>query len=233
LGFRIGIQTTESESFQPRSTSQPFAFSSIPSKELSMKRGLLLFLCILCIVTLAPASFAQNDHIQAGVYADYFHLSQTKTDFAGVGARFAFQVYKPVLLEAEMSYDFNQVFTEGFTDTSTVPPTVTVVRSDVRVLHALFGPKLDFGHRSFHPFLTLKGGFHHFFLDNRPATVGTAISSIENLRSNDLTGVLCPGGGLEGHIGPVGLRLDLGDEIYFASGAHHNLRVSFGPYIRF
>ena len=198
-----------------------------------MQRGLLLLLCFLCIVGLAPVSYAQDDQIQAGVYADYFRLSQTKTDFAGVGARFGFQVYKPVLLEAEMSYDFNKIFTEGFTDNSTVPPTTTVARSDIRVLHGLFGPKLDFGHQSFHPFLTLKGGFNHFFLDNRPATVGTAISSIENLRSNDLTGILYPGGGVEGHLGPLGLRLDLGDEIYFASGAHHNLRVSFGPYIRF
>ena len=39
--------------------------------------------------------------------------------------------------------------------------------------------------------------------------------------------------GLEGHLGPVGLRLDVGDEIYFASGTHHNLRLAFGPYIRF
>ncbi len=193
-----------------------------------MKRGLQLLLCVLCIVALAPVSFAQNDHIQAGIYADYFRLSQTKTDFAGVGARFGFQVYKPVMLEAEMSYDFNKVFNESF---STFPP--TVVRSDIRVLHGLFGPKLDLGHHSFHPFLTLKGGFNHFFLDNRPATVGNAISSIENLRSNDLTGVLYPGGGLEGHVGPLGLRLDVGDEIYFASGTHHNLRVAFGPYIRF
>jgi|SRR5215475_4080395 len=194
-----------------------------------MKRGLLLLPCILCIVALAPASFAQ-DHVQAGVYADYFHLSQTKTDFAGVGARFGFQAYKSVMLEAEMSYDFNQVFTESFSSGGTI---VAVQRTNTRVLHGLFGPKLELGHHSFHPFLTVKGGFNHFFLDNRPATVGTAISSIESLRSNDLTGVLYPGGGLEGHVGPVGLRLDVGDEIYFASGAHHNLRVAFGPYIRF
>jgi hypothetical protein len=195
-----------------------------------MKRGLLL---VLLVVGLAPVSFAQNDHVQVGVYADYFHFSQSKTNFAGVGARFGFHAYKPIMLEGEMSYDFNQVFTEGFTDIATVPPTVTIARSNIRVLHGLFGPKLELGHRNFHPFLTVKGGFNHFFLDNRPATVGTAISSIENLRSNDLTGVLYPGGGLEGHLGPVGLRLDVGDEIYFAGGAHHNLRAAFGPYIRF
>ncbi len=195
-----------------------------------MKRGLLV---LSFLVGFAPGLFAQDDHVQAGVYADYFRLSQTNTDFAGVGARFGFHAYKPIMLEAEMSYDFNRVFTEGFTDNSTVPPTITVARSEIRVLHGLFGPKIEFGHHSLHPFLTVKGGFNHFFLDNRPATVGTAISSIENLRSNDLTGVLYPGAGLEGRLGPVGLRLDAGDEIYFASGTHHNLRVAFGPYIRF
>ena len=195
-----------------------------------MTRGLVLFLLA---ASLAPISFAQNDHLQAGVYADYFRLSQTKTNFAGVGARLGFHAYKSVMLEAEMSYDFNRVFTEGFTDNSTVPPTITVARSDVRVLHGLFGPKLEFGHHNLHPFLTAKGGFNHFFLDTRAATTGNAISSIENLRSNDLTGVLYPGAGVEGHLGPVGLRLDAGDEIYFASGTHHNLRLAFGPYIRF
>jgi hypothetical protein len=195
-----------------------------------MKRGLLLLPCLLCIIAFAPVSFAQNDHIQAGIYADYFHLSQTKTDFAGVGARFGFNAYKSTMLEAEMSYDFNQVFIETFSSGGSV---VTVQRTNTRVLHGLFGPKLELGHHSFHPFITIKGGFNHFFLDNRPATVGTAISSIESLRSNDLTGVFYPGGGLEGHVGPVGLRLDVGDEIYFASGAHHNLRLAFGPYIRF
>ena len=194
-----------------------------------MKRGLLV---LSFLVGFAPGLFAQNDHVQAGVYADYFRLSQTKTNFAGVGARLGFHAYKPIMLEAEMSYDFNRVFTEGFTS-NTTPPTITFARSDIRVLHGLFGPKIAFGHHNLHPFLTVKGGFNHFFLDTRAATTGNAISSIENLRSNDLTGVLYPGAGLEGRLGPVGLRLDAGDEIYFASGTHHNLRVAFGPYIRF
>ena len=155
----------------------------------------------LLAASLAPISFAQNDHLQAGLYADYFRLSQTKNNFAGVGARFGFHAYKPIMLEAEMSYDFNRVFTEGFTDNSTVPPTITVARSDIRVLHGLFGPKIAFGHHNLHPFLTVKGGFNHFFLDTRAATTGNAISSIENLRSNDLTGVLYPGAGVEGQTG--------------------------------
>ena len=42
-----------------------------------------------------------------------------------------------------------------------------------------------------------------------------------------------PGAGVEASLGPVGLRLELGDDIYFNSGAHNNLRVTFGPILRF
>jgi hypothetical protein len=182
---------------------------------------------------LAPATYAQEqDRQQVGAYADYFRLSQTKTNFAGLGGRLAFTAYRQLKLEGEMSYDFNQVFTEGFTDTST--GTVTLQRSNLRALHGLFGPKLELGWRGrIRPFLTVKGGFTNFQFDSRPATFDTFASSAGNLRSQDLTGVFYPGGGLEGHLGPVGLRLDVGDEMYFSSGTHHNLRVAFGPYIRF
>src|SRR5262249_52298704 len=152
---------------QTHSPSQvAFHWCSLNLKELSMKRVLLL---LSFTVGLAPASFAQNDHVQAGVYAAYFRLSKTKTDFAGVGARLGFGAFKHATLDAEMNSDFNRVFTEGFTDSSAVPPTVTLQRSNIRVLHRLFGPKVELGHNSFHPFLTVKGGFNHFFLDNRPA----------------------------------------------------------------
>jgi hypothetical protein len=38
---------------------------------------------------------------------------------------------------------------------------------------------------------------------------------------------------VEGRVGPIGLRLDVGDEMYFNDGTHRNLRVALGPYIRF
>jgi hypothetical protein len=38
---------------------------------------------------------------------------------------------------------------------------------------------------------------------------------------------------VEGFVGPVGLRLEVGDDIYFDNGARNNLRVTFGPTIRF
>jgi hypothetical protein len=42
-----------------------------------------------------------------------------------------------------------------------------------------------------------------------------------------------PGGGLEGFVGPIGLRAEIGDDIYFKGGARNNLRVTFGPQFRF
>lgn len=54
-------------------------------------------------------------------------------------------------------------------------------------------------------------------------------SSVENLRDNNVSGVFYPGGGAEAFFGPVGLRLDVGDEIYFNSGAHNNWSLRLAP----
>ncbi len=191
-----------------------------------MKRvALLLFLA----GWLAPLASAQ-DHFQVGAYADYFRLSQTKTNMAGLGARAGFKAFSHVMLEGEMSYDFKQAFTEQCLSSGC---TVTVANSNLKALHGLFGPKIIAGHGAIRPFLTVKGGFVNFRLDPRPASFAGFVGSIDNLRSNNVSGTLYPGAGLEGHIGPVGLRLEGGDEIYFAGGTHHNPRIAFGPFIRF
>ena len=58
-------------------------------------------------------------------------------------------------------------------------------------------------------------------------------SAITNLRASSLDGVFHAGFGGETYFGPIGLRVDVGDEMYFLNGAHHNLRITFGPTIRF
>jgi hypothetical protein len=195
-------------------------------------KHILLAVVVMAVVSMAgvvPAASAQNN-VELGAYGDYFRLSQTNANLAGLGARLGIHVSPPLSFEAEMSYDFEQAFTEGFTDTST--GTITTTRSNVQVLSGLLGPKVE-SHGPVRIFLTVKGGFIHFNLGNVPGTFGSFTSSVENLRANNVSGMLYPGGGLEASLGPVGLRLDVGDDIYFNSGAHHNLRVSFGPIIRF
>jgi hypothetical protein len=179
-----------------------------------------------------PGAFAQdNEHVQVGVFADYFRVSQTDSDLLGVGARASFVAYKRLKLEGEMAYDFGRAFTEGFEDTST--GTLTFQRTDLRVLHGLFGPRINLGHHAIQPFITAKGGFINFRLDHAPVTFDTFSSTVSDLRRNNVMGSFYPGGGLEGHLGPIGLRLDVGDEMYFNHGTHHNLRATFGPVIRF
>jgi hypothetical protein len=192
-----------------------------------MKRVALVLLLAGWLVPLASA----QDHFQAGAYADYFRISQTNTNMVGLGGRVGFKAFSHVMLEGEMSYDFQQAFAEGFTNPS--GGAITFQNSNLKVLHGLFGPKLIAGHGRIRPFLTVKGGFVNFRLDPRPASFAGFFSSVDNLRSNNVSGTLYPGAGLEGHIGPVGLRLEAGDEIFFAGGTHHNPRVSFGPFIRF
>src|SRR5712692_3759101 len=191
-----------------------------------MKRVVLLLFLASWLVPLASA----QDHFQVGAYADYFRISQTKTNMAGLGARAGIKVFPHVMLEGEMSYDFQQTFSEGFTPSG---GTITFQNSNIKVLHGLFGPKFVAGHGAIRPFVTLEGGFVNFRLDPRPASLAGFTSSIDNLRANNVSGEIYPGAGLEGHLGPVGLRLEAGDEIYFAGATHHNLRVAFGPFIRF
>jgi hypothetical protein len=169
------------------------------------------------------------DHVAVEVYADYFRLSQTDTNFAGIGGRLGVGLGHHLMLEGEMSYDFNQVFTETFENGGSI----AVNRSNYRLLHGLFGPKLALGHTNFHPLVTIKGGFVDAMFDAAPATLGTFVSNVQNLRDKNVMGPVYPGGGLEGHIGPIGLRFDVGDEIYFNGGTHNNFRATFGPYIRF
>jgi hypothetical protein len=192
-----------------------------------MKRMLLM----LCLgVLFVPGVRAQGDHIEAGVFADYFRMSQTSNNYLGIGARAGLSLFPHVKLEGEMAYDFNQGFGELTTGTG---GTIVVQNANIHVLHGLFGPKVEFGHGLIRPFVVVKGGFDKFFVNSCPTSFSCVASQIADLRASSVNGAFYPGGGLEGHLGPVGLRLEAGDEMYFNHGAHHNLRMAFGPYIRF
>ena len=192
-----------------------------------MKRIALLLL--VAGFSFAPLAHAQN-HAEVGAFVDYFRLGQTDTNFVGLGGRAAFNVARNVQIEAEMSYDFNKAFTEGFTDTS--GGVIATQNSNIRVLHGLFGPKFQTS-GPVRVFVTVKGGFTNFRLDPVPASFSTFTSSVNNLRTDNVDAAFYPGGGVEAFLGPIGLRLEVGDEIVFVNGAHNNWKVTFGPQIRF
>jgi hypothetical protein len=73
-----------------------------------------------------------------------------------------------------------------------------------------------------------QGGFLNFAGGNPSFT-----NQVGSFGSNGTFSVFYPGGGLEAYLGKIGLRLDISDEIYFNDGANNNLKIEFGPHIRF
>ena len=208
-----------------------------------MKRFFFLFLMMVGLLfAVLPSVRAQDkeNHVEIGIFGDYFRLGETRgpslsgtgaTSFGGVGARLSINVSRRWQIEPEMNYDFAESFSEGFTG-----PSGTVVgfsTSRLRILHGMIGPKFQTGGGAFRAFVTVKGGGDDFMFSSAPVTFSTFASSVSGLRSSNVVGVVYPGGGIEAYLGPIGLRIDVGDEIYFQSGAHNNLRVTFGPSIRF
>jgi hypothetical protein len=189
----------------------------------------MALLIVLVGVSIAPAVRAQ-DHAEVGAFVDYFRSHETGANFAGLGGRAAINIVPNVQIEAEMAYDFNQVFTEDFTNTGT--GAVTVQRSNMRILHGMFGPKFQTT-GPVRVFVTLKGGFADFRFDSRPATFATFTSSADSLRADNMNATLYPGGGVEAFLGPFGVRIDVGDEMIFAHRISHNWKITFGPQIRF
>ncbi|HEX8836191.1 MAG TPA: hypothetical protein VF748_04585 [Candidatus Acidoferrum sp.] len=191
-----------------------------------MKRVALLLFLAGWLVPLAKA----QDQFQVGAYGDYFRVTQTSTNMAGLGGRVGYKMFPYVMFEGEVSYDFDQAFIEHCTSVSCLG---LVANSNLKVLHGLAGVKFIGSRHAIRPFITVKGGFINFQLNPKPATFGGFTSSVQNLRSNNVSAVLYPALGVEGHLGPLGLRLEAGDEMYFAGAAHHNVRVAFGPFFRF
>lgn len=196
-----------------------------------MKRCLGLF--ILSLLFAAPMLMAQerseSDHAEVGVFADYFRFADSSPvrNFLGLGGRAGFNVHPNVQLEAEMAYDFKRNYTNTFTDGIS---TVTVT-SHFRTLHGFFGPKFQTGSGPFRVFVTGKVGFDNFSITNDNAPSGF-VNSV-GLTTGTTAFAVYPAGGFEAFIGPIGIRAEAGDDVYFKNGAHNNLRVTFGPQFRF
>jgi hypothetical protein len=198
-----------------------------------MKRIIGLVMLVLCFA--APSLMAQavsggGDHVELGVFADYFKLSRTTPDinFIGLGGRAGFNVSPHVQIEAEMSYDFKRNFSSTFSNGFTTQ----LVTTRLRTLHALFGPKFQTNVGPARAFFTFKAGLVNFSTSNQNGAQGFT-GSLGGVTTGNTRAAIYPGVGLEGFWGPIGLRLDAGDEIYFDNGARHNLKVTFGPHIRF
>ncbi len=191
--------------------------------------ALALALCF-CAPSMMAQSVKSGDHVEVGVFADYFNLSRTTPhiNFVGLGARAGFNVNPHVQLEAEMAYDFDRNFTSLFSDGINTQ----LVQTRLRNLHAMFGPKFQTNRGPFRAFATFKAGLVNFSTSDQNAAAGF-VGALGSVTSGNTRPAIYPGVGMEGFWGPFGLRLDAGDEIYFDSGTRNNIKVTFGPVLRF
>jgi hypothetical protein len=180
------------------------------------------------------AAQSTENHGEAGVFVDYLRFTpgSSTRNFVGVGGRLGINVHPNIMLEAEMNYDFKRNYTNTFGNGIST----AFVTTGVRPLTGLFGPRIQAGTSGpFRVFLTGKLGFVNFSETTSGVVSSTTFSNSVNGVGGAGTHIaFYPGGGIEGFIGPVGLRLEAGDEIYLNNGnTYNNLRVTFGPHIRF
>lgn len=196
-----------------------------------MKRCLgLLIASMFFAVPMPMAQESNSDHVEIGVFADYFRLSNNAapvSNFFGLGGRAAFNLNSNAQLEAEMAYDFKRNYTSTFSNGIAT----ATVNSSYRTLHGFFGPKFQTGSGAFRVFITGKVGFDNFSVNNQSAQSGFV--NTVGLTNGSTFFAVYPGGGIEAFAGPIGLRAEIGDDIYFNGGAHNNMRITFGPQLRF
>ena len=189
-------------------------------------RGTVL---ILALALLTPAVLAQEEHGEFGVFANYmrFHNLDNQ-NFWGAGARLAFNLSSWAQLEGSMTYNFERNFTTG-----TPGVTGTFTRTGFRTLDGLFGPKFQTGAGPVKAFVTAKAGFMNFSVTNKNASLGSGFTGqVANVPNGNTHFALYPGGGIELFAHWIGVRAEIGDEMYWENGAQHNLRVTLGPQFR-
>jgi hypothetical protein len=197
-------------------------------------RAIAGILVILALTVAAPALFAQEEHGEIGVFADYTRLHHANDrNFWGPGVQVSFNMGRFAQMEGSIAYDLEQTFTS--TGTTLVGGTTTstfTTQNGLRLLHGLFGPRFQTGIGPVKAFIVLKGGFLNFRVNNQGLANGFA-TQFQGISGGDTNGVFYPGGGIELGSRRIGIRLEAGDEMYFDRGANHNLKIQAGPVFRF
>jgi len=183
----------------------------------------------LTLLVSSPVAFAQ--HVELGAFGSYgnFDIPPFPATAVGVGGRIDLNLRSWLVLEGEGSYDFKhprvQIIGTGVAQ-------FNVNTLSLGVVHGNGGFKFQFKGGSY--FVFVKGGVLDFQPQVRTTSlIGAVVGSPQTTVNSFTEEVFYPGAGIGFHAGPLGIRVDAGDEIYWDDGAKHNLRVTFGPTIRF
>ena len=191
-------------------------------------RKLLLGAVFTLLIAGSTALFAQDkDHGEIGAFFDYNRIQDINLNQFGFGGRIGFNVHPNVQLEAEGAYDFRRSTTASIP--TAIPP--TTYPADFRTTLGVFGVKVH-STGPVRVFAVAKGGFVNFSVAT-PTNPPGFTNTINNITDGDTHPVFYPGGGVEAFIKWFGVRAEVGDLMWFQNGSHNNLRLTFGPQIRF
>lgn len=189
------------------------------------------------VVQNPPKSPSTYNHVELGVYGDLFRVSPANAatvNLLGLGGRLGINVQPHMALEAELNYDFEQNYTSVATSGGNTGGTSTTITSGIRPITGLFGPKFQLGSSGpVRLFATGKVGFIEWSSSSRAASGSSFTTGLNQFGSGNTYFAAYPGGGIEFFGGPIGVRIEAGDEIWVNNGAYNNLRVTFGPTFRF
>ena len=191
---------------------------------------------LLCVSGVASA----QKRVQIGAFLDYLSSSATSTQPSannfGIGGRLGYRVHRRVVLEGEFAYDYGANFTAAYNNIKNLNGTA-LENTTVGLTQGWIGPALQRVHGKLRPFVTLKGGFMDFRLSSSLATslipYGTELGIALHVKTSNVNPAIYPAAGGELGLGPIGLRLEVGDAIFFDSGGHNDLRLTFGPTLSF
>ena len=207
-------------------------------KYISILAGLALIIAPACIAAQPGSGPGPDpdshvwDHGEIAAFADYYRFTQFSptANFVGVGVLVGLNANPHVALEAEMTYDFAQ----NFTTQSGNGASTSFSRTSLRPLTGLFGPKFQVGSSGpVRAFITGKVGFVDFSTSSKAISSGTFTGAVNNIGGSGTFFAAYPGGGLEFFGGPIGFRIEAGDQIYLNNGVHNDLKIDGGPAFRF
>jgi hypothetical protein len=191
------------------------------------------FLQLWLIPILLLPLWAEGQHVELGVFANYDrpNLPQAPENLYGAGGRANANITSILQIELEGAYDFKYPQFQ----TAQQIGAVVLTSSKLGILHGNAGLKLQTRGGSL--FVFVKGGVNQYRVESQVATalgVPVTLSVVQLPDREFVKGIFYPGGGIGFHAGPLGIRLDIGDEIRWSGGsANHSLRVTFGPTFRF
>jgi hypothetical protein len=186
---------------------------------------------VLLALGIAPQLQAQA-RAEAGLFIDYLEIAETKTGNVGLGGRFGYRIHPHFVLEGEFVYDYGVNFREVYQNVAN-GSIAAVASSSIGVTEGWVGPMFQPAHGHLRPFVTMKAGFLEFRLSPSLVPYSSVVSTAVGIRTSNLNLALYPGAGAEVALGPLGLRVEVGDAVYGNHGLQNDLRVTCGPVLRF